>query len=440
MAVLSQADFLAAFRFLGDAEAVAGPDPFPSELLDRLRGLVRCDAVWYGELDEPGRRDLGRVLCARAMEVRALDPEEESRTFWRLKHQHPLSAYHARTGDFSARKLSDFVTRKQLHGLEIYSEFFRPSTVEYQLEVGLPAPPWHTKVFGFHSASHDFGERERFLLNLLRPHLTHFYAHAKMRRLAAALAAGTEAPAELVVLDATGRIEFATLAARQLLRDYGESTDGTRLPHMIEEWLRHDSRRLNGDSLPAPGRFLHIDRQDSRLVVTRLNGHQRTLLLTQEPVRPAYSGLLSWREWQVIGLVEAGKSNVEIAAELWIAPGTVRKHLENIYAKLAVRSRTAALARVRQLKLSHRAPADQTAPQVRLRACDCEDRFGCGAEDRCCDGDRAGFLGAGGDGDGEAAVGVVGGGGGDAVEGDLGHLAQAVAGDPHLGAGRATGG
>src|SRR5262249_23156591 len=86
--------------------------------------------------------------------------------------------------------------------------------------------------------------------------------------------------------------------------------------------------------------------------------------LTQEPVRPADSTLLSWREWQVIGLVEAGKSNAEIAAELWIAPGTVRKHLENIYAKLAVRSRTAALARVRELKPGHQAHAGQ-APSGR---------------------------------------------------------------------------
>jgi DNA-binding CsgD family transcriptional regulator len=32
---------------------------------------------------------------------------------------------------------------------------------------------------------------------------------------------------------------------------------------------------------------------------------------------------------------------------LWIAPGTVRKHLENVYEKLGVHSRTAAVAMVR---------------------------------------------------------------------------------------------
>jgi DNA-binding CsgD family transcriptional regulator len=39
--------------------------------------------------------------------------------------------------------------------------------------------------------------------------------------------------------------------------------------------------------------------------------------------------------------------NAEVAEALWISPGTVRKHLENAYAKLGVRTRTAAVARFR---------------------------------------------------------------------------------------------
>lgn len=54
---------------------------------------------------------------------------------------------------------------------------------------------------------------------------------------------------------------------------------------------------------------------------------------------------LSEREHQVLDRLAEGASNQDIADALYISPGTVRKHLQNIYAKLEVTSRTAALAR-----------------------------------------------------------------------------------------------
>ncbi len=40
-----------------------------------------------------------------------------------------------------------------------------------------------------------------------------------------------------------------------------------------------------------------------------------------------------------------GKTNPQIAELLWLSPATVRKHLENVYDKLGVNTRTAAVAR-----------------------------------------------------------------------------------------------
>jgi LuxR family transcriptional regulator, maltose regulon positive regulatory protein len=60
---------------------------------------------------------------------------------------------------------------------------------------------------------------------------------------------------------------------------------------------------------------------------------------------------LSDRELEVLALVAAGLSNREIAGRLFIAVGTVKRHMNNIYGKLHVRRRTEAVARARDLGL-----------------------------------------------------------------------------------------
>ena len=52
---------------------------------------------------------------------------------------------------------------------------------------------------------------------------------------------------------------------------------------------------------------------------------------------------LTTREREVIALVADGLTNAEVAERLWISPGTVRRHLENVYGKLGVHTRTAAV-------------------------------------------------------------------------------------------------
>ncbi len=60
-------------------------------------------------------------------------------------------------------------------------------------------------------------------------------------------------------------------------------------------------------------------------------------------VRTPAPQLLSQRELEVLGLVAAGNTNREAAARLFITEATVKSHLLNIYAKLGVGDRAAAV-------------------------------------------------------------------------------------------------
>lgn len=67
------------------------------------------------------------------------------------------------------------------------------------------------------------------------------------------------------------------------------------------------------------------------------------------PERPA--GPLSARELEVLRLVAEGLTDAQVAERLHLSPRTVGRHLESVYRKLGVSSRTAAVKEAGELGL-----------------------------------------------------------------------------------------
>ena len=154
-------------------------------------------------------------------------------------------------------------------------------------------------------------------------------AHASIRqRLRAGLSALDHTRDEgVLLLNEAGEIDSASGSAQRVLSDL---PDGVRLPEQLAHWHAN-----------ALGTLI-ISTDGSTLLVEATQDGSVRLLAEQ----PTCVGKLTARECEVMRCVEDGLSNAEIARRLWIQPTTVRKHLENVFAKLGVRSRTAALSKL----------------------------------------------------------------------------------------------
>jgi ATP/maltotriose-dependent transcriptional regulator MalT len=60
---------------------------------------------------------------------------------------------------------------------------------------------------------------------------------------------------------------------------------------------------------------------------------------------------LTEREQEVLRLAAAGRSNAEIARAMFVGQSTVKTHINHLFAKLGVTTRTQAIARARDVGL-----------------------------------------------------------------------------------------
>jgi DNA-binding CsgD family transcriptional regulator len=244
---LVRTDFQAILDYLSHVDSIDAEEPYAREVLTALQALIPCDVVGYEEAD----------LEARRFADSTPETAEEDAIYW-MVGPCPITEYRARTGDATAVRMSDVIGRARYHELPIYREWYQPVGLDHLLEIAMSTQPrdYRSLVLTRGGDALDFSERDRIVLEALRPHFRAREARAELAKLATA-----------------------------------------RAPDI-------------------------------------------------DDAGPARNAQLTIREREIVALVAAGKTNAQIAAELWVTPGTVKKHLENVYLKLGVGSRAAAASRV----------------------------------------------------------------------------------------------
>jgi DNA-binding CsgD family transcriptional regulator len=148
-----------------------------------------------------------------------------------------------------------------------------------------------------------------------------------------------------------GRAERELLAA---LREHGELTPTaaamvTPLPASeAAKTLEKLAREGHLEAKVRDGAIAYALREGDRLALSGLPQQttDEDILAETTPSEP-----LSGRELAVLKLLAAGRTNKDIARELFIAQGTVKAHVASVYRKLGVHSRAEAVSRAKDLGL-----------------------------------------------------------------------------------------
>jgi DNA-binding CsgD family transcriptional regulator len=322
-------------------------ETFHARLISAIPKVVPAEITTYHEMNS-----------VKATSKNWAEPPEFGTTAWaqiweQYMAEHPVLTYNLQTRDTRACKISDFLSHSQFHRLGLSNEFFRPMGVEDVMPFALSGFPSLVIGVGLHRSRQNFSERERRLLNLLRPHLIQAHQNAeavtRMRQESQQARHGAEhVDRGVIILTREGRVQTTTIRARHWIAEYCGSCSGLSdsLPESLQRWVQHQLSHLYENSeVPAPPEPLVIEREDCRLVIRLLCDGEQNLLLVEEHrtrLSPAsFSSLrVSPREAEVLLWLTQGRSNHDIGVILGMSERTVKRHLEHIYTKLGVWNRT----------------------------------------------------------------------------------------------------
>ncbi len=188
----------------------------------------------------------------------------EIEAFDRFFYDHPLVRAHGRNRSAVTMRISDIHSDGEFQSTPLFNEYYRPIGLHHVMAVPLHVDDRFLVGIVVNRSRQGFSNRDRAVLELIRPHLSNLY------RLGVAIDRARQAPA------------------------HGDKPN-----------------QLSAENLTV-------------------------------------------REREVLDWLAAGKTNRDIAAILGGKPRTVEKHLEHIYEKLGVETRTAAVMRALDLRMSQR--------------------------------------------------------------------------------------
>jgi DNA-binding CsgD family transcriptional regulator len=349
------------------------PRTFPSCLARVLGQALGCDSALLVTVDA-ARREFQAAAWPFDY-FQTIDRAEAMRLH---AEEHPFVARCKQSRSVRALRIDELMPREQFLQTALYRDLYRPLGIEYQLLMLVASPDTYWRAVVLNRKSHDFLDQEQLALETLWPHIMLAQRNQQRgarQRETGAIEASAPENSGVIVITSSGEVTLCSEQARIWLAEYFGALflmRGVTLPTNVLRWAR---LRVERESL---GRGLRVERRDplvatqgERCLVLDINvDHGKNMhLITLEELAlnappPALEALgLTPREAEVMSWVAQGKTNREVGLILGSAARTVDKHLEHIFQKLGVESRTAAILRAWQAaRFSAIAPGSVTRP------------------------------------------------------------------------------
>lgn len=346
--MLSASDYEAVLAGTSQLHRHRDPVTLPGIALDLLSAVVPNAFCTYSEFDR-GTRKLR--LVARPVEMQRT-AERFVPVIARHLHRHPLWPQVGPAGEGRAWTTLDCISIEELRAREFYTEALALLAVEDTLAFSIGAGTASIVVFTLSRREPAFTARDKKVADLFRPHLVQAFESAQAFSAAAGISAhcsrGHARLAQGVALaNARGDVVHGNSLAAELLARYfpARAPGCIRLPGAVHRWVFAVPPDLSAPRLP-----FELIAGDKKLSIRQAaTGDAHWLLILEEQRHSGPQMLrplgLTPRECDVLFWVAQGKGNWDIGVILALSHRTVEKHLQAIFHKLGVESRTGALLR-----------------------------------------------------------------------------------------------
>jgi DNA-binding CsgD family transcriptional regulator len=273
--------------------------------------------------------------------------EKQLEVFGRYAHENPVFIEAVVKKRLDPILLSDFMSVEDFIQTSVYKEFYRHIQAKYQMAITLWVSSDLLITCIFCKSQQDFSESDRLMLSLAAPHLINAVRNASdFDHLASALEVKNSG---VLAIDAGGKIQYVSEFVLQIWSKYfaNNLTNGDLLPEMLMNWVkRNELSKPNPTAAIQP--FEMKNKYGELNVRFIMNDQQlgKTLLFEEKRTISAKTLeilALTRREAEVLFWMSQGKTDKEIAGLCKISHHTVHKHAQNIYIKLGVENRTAAM-------------------------------------------------------------------------------------------------